>query len=263
MIAVLIVIVHLGTHQDSSFGEATIAWPEEGTTIIHFLESLSAFVFAYQGQSIYMELMAEMKNPNEFPKSCNVAYTIMAFMYCMTVTIAYGMEGEEVPGFLPNILDDGAAKTCVGILVCLHIMVSYVIAGQPLHMYMHAVFFPKTMNQITTRGKIDWFIITGGYIVFGFIIGNLIPFFADVQALIGALFGAPIIFGWPALFFFMLHRKKSDSWKQTIGSMGMFHFAICSLFLFVLMPLFCILGTVGAIKLIIEDIKVAGKPFAC
>ena len=146
------------------------------------------------------------------------------------------------------------------------VTVSYVIACQPLHMWLHATIFPKTFNEDSLVGQIHWFIITFAYIVFGFIVGNLIPFFADVQALIGSLFGAPTIFGWPPLFFIMMCRSKNpeSSWKETFQQMGIIHTVLCLLFLFVCTPLFCILGTTGAIQSIIEDSKSAMiKPFQC
>ena len=274
-----------------------------GTTVFQYLESLSAFVFAYQGQSIYFELMNEMSHPKEFPKACYVAYCIMCVIYGSVVIIVYGLLGvNHTPEFLPDSLSDGTfAKQIVGVLVVLHICVSYVIACQPLHMYLHSNIFPSTYQQTSVRGNIHWFCVTFGYIVVGYIIGNLIPYFADVQALIGSLFGAAIIFGYPSLFIFAMyyyHNKNNNNGSSTIGppreegyddlfvatsstssspwrqrlfndntflrQMGYKHVITCSMFLLVCTPLFCILGTSGAIQSIVQDTQqTTTKPFQC
>jgi len=270
------------------FGASTTIWPLPGTTLLEYLEAMSAFVFAYQGHAIFLELQAEMKDAREFPFACSIGYIIMCLMYAMTVLVAYGLRGDQTEEFLPDILPDGPARQLVGVLVCLHITVSYVIACQPLHMWLHATIFPQTFQQESRRGSWHWFLLTCGYLLFGFLIGNCVPFFADVQALIGSLFGAPSVFGWPVLFFVMLcrqqqlqqqaelqeqdqpnhvsnhHDSNMDSWWKTFQLMGGWHHVVvCAIFLFVLTPLFCILGTTGAIASIVQDAEHAPEPFQC
>jgi len=247
------------------FGETTTLGPLEGTTVLDYLQALSAFVFAYQGHAIFLELMTEMKDAKQFPTySCGAAYAFMAVMYGMTIIVAYGIRGVQTEEFLPDILPAGAARKIVGVLVCLHISVSYVIAGQPLHMWMHATFFPKTYNQESRKASFHWFLLTGGYILFGFFIGNLIPFFADVQALIGSLFGAPTMFGWPVAFYLSVSRRKSTSWCAAFHSIGIGHATICLFFLLICTPMFCLLGTTGAITSIVQDSEhEAERPFQC
>lgn len=245
------------------FGYSTTFGPLPDTNLFDFLQAMSAFVFAYQGQSIYLELMSEMKDARQFPRACNLAYTFMSFIYGFTILVAYGMKGIDTPEFLPDSVPAGVARRIAGALVVLHITVSYVIACQPLHNWLHCTIFPQTYQEESTLGSIHWFLLTVGYLMIGFVIGNLIPFFADVQALIGSLFGAPIVFGWPAAFYLALHRRNTHSWSEAATCMGYGNLIICSIFLFVCTPLFCLLGTTGAIQSIIQDSKEAVKPFQC
>eukprot|EP00980_Cylindrotheca_fusiformis_P006250 scaffold1336_cov158-Cylindrotheca_fusiformis.AAC.12 len=263
LILLAIVLVNLLNHDHGPFGESTTFGTLPETSMLDFLEALSAFVFAYQGQTIYLELISEMKEPNQFPKACSLAYFVMCAVYGLTVVVAYGIKGADTPEFLPDSVPSGLAQRFAGALVALHITVSYVIACQPLHDWLHQNIFPSTYHEESTLGSIHWFLITGGYLVFGFIVGNLIPFFADVQALIGSLFGAPTIFGWPAIFYLVLCRRKTSSWKEAVTFMGYGHAATCVVFLFVCTPLFCVLGTTGAIQSIVEDTKMALRPFQC
>lgn len=66
-----------------------------------------------------------------------------------------------------------------------HIVVAYVITVQPLNFWLHATIFPKTYNKPGRKGQIHWLLLTISYIIFAFIVGNLIPFFSDLQSLIG------------------------------------------------------------------------------
>ena len=65
-----------------------------------------------------------------------------------------------------------------------------------------------------------------------------IPFFADLQGLLGSLTGAPFIFGFPAFFFL-----RASSLANV--HVGWPDYIICVLFLFVLMPLFMVVGTIS------------------
>merc|ERR1712054_289136 len=82
LVALIIIIVALVDDAEKDVGttfpkNTTIVGVQEGTSVFDFLQSLSSIVFAYQGQSIFMELMTEMKKPKEFTKSLNVAYLLM------------------------------------------------------------------------------------------------------------------------------------------------------------------------------------------
>ena len=109
------------SNTDSSTTTATTLGPYPDTYALDYLEALSAFVFAYQGQAIFLELMSEMKSASEFPKSCNLAYLVMGCIYALTVIVAYGTKGSSVPEFLPDILpDEHITSSIVGILVVMH-----------------------------------------------------------------------------------------------------------------------------------------------
>jgi len=263
LILLVIVMVNLSEDDIAPFAQSTTLEPLPNTSLFDLLGALSAFVFAYQGQSIYLELMSEMKDSSQFTTACSSAYFCMSIVYALTVTIAYGVKGSDTPAFLPDSMQNGLAKRTAGALVILHIAVSYVICCQPLHDWLHSKIFPQTHHKESRLGTIHWFLITTGYLVFGFVVGNLIPFFADVQSLIGSLFGAPIVFGWPAAFFGVIYRRRTSSWQEAISLMGYGNAIICGIFLFICTPLFCVLGTTGAIKAIIKDMKEAMSPFQC
>ena len=259
---VIVAVAVMCSTETTSFGNETTVGPYPSTNPFTFLQALSAFVFAFKS-SIFMELLAEMKVPKQFPRSLTFSFGLMSCTYMFVVVVAYGYKGSSVPGFLPDILSEGPAKIAADVLLLLHIIIAYVVVSQPLHVWFHSKIFPKTLYQDTFSGQLHWFLICFGFVAFSWLIANLIPFFAEVQSLIGSLFGAPIMFGWPALFYVLSCRQGVNSWKETISHMGWMRAVLCGLFLFVFLPLFLILGTGGAIWSIVESIQDSPSPFSC
>merc|ERR1712146_600488 len=128
--------------------------------------------------------------------------------------------------------------------------------------------------------RLHWLLLTVGYIFFAWTIVNLVPFFGDLQAFIGATLGAPIVFGWPSLYYLLVCKEKATaekklsskdddeskaSWCEALFSSTRrsMHSAISLFFLCVITPLFLVLGTWGGIAAIIEDIGSSGRPFHC
>lgn len=66
----------------------------------------------------------------------------------------FGVKGESVSGFLPVILDEVVAKFAVGILVCVHAIVSYINVGKPLYIWINTCIFPKVLYKETFHRKI-------------------------------------------------------------------------------------------------------------
>ena len=89
------------------------------------------------------------------------------------------------------------------------------------------------------------------------VVATALPFFAPFQSLLGALTGAPILFGYPALFY--LRGAARRGVRVALGDR-----VACAVFLAVCLPLFTVLGTADAVREIAsgwgED---PAGPFAC
>jgi hypothetical protein len=110
-----------------------------------------------------------------------------------------------------------------------------------------------------------WLLITVGYVLFAWIVANIVPFFGNLQALIGALLGAQIVFGWLSLYFLSANKNRNgnSTWAETLRSVGLINSSISLIFLFIFTPLFCILGTWSGISSIIQDFSSSSSPFHC
>ena len=255
VVALTIIVAEFAVHGRAEDVDTDLGPPSD-ENFINMYGNLSSFVFAYQGQSMFLEIMREMKKSRQFPKSVSVANMIMCVVYGATTGLSYYYKGSGVNSFLPFALQKGIVKTIVGLLLCYHIIVSYLVTGMPLMFSFHEMIWPNTLYLRNSRSKVHWAIITGSFLVLSYFIANLIPFFSDFQNIIGSALGAPILFGWPAFFFLRacyIHNKRI-SWFDLI---------ICCFFLFIMLPSCVGLGLYSAITSLISNWKRVGKPFQC
>ena len=214
-------------------------------------------VFAYQGHSMFLEVQSEMIDGRRFPTACRVAYSFITMVYTLTTTVAYGMQGDAVAPFLPDSLTDGALKRVVGACLAFHILVAYVVTAQPLTAFLYSKAFRATpLHPTTPAVRLRWLLVTSGYLAWSVLCSNAVPFFGDLQELIGGFNGAPIIFGWPALFYLGAARQRGRAVSRLDR-------VLCSISLFIVLPVFTVLGTASALFTIIEDVGQTSAPFQC
>ena len=131
------------------------------------------------------------------------------------------------------------------------------IVALPLNREVHRLLFPRTADGAGAATAAHWLLLTVGQLLFGYVVANAVPFFADFQAFLGALMGAPFVFGFPALFY--LRGAARRGVRVALGDR-----VACAVFLAVCLPLFTVLGTADAVREIAngwgED---PAGPFAC
>ena len=247
-----------GVPAPSSVAEDSVLWPLPGS-FVEIYGRTSTMVFAYQGQSIYYEIMREMKSSADFPKAIFSASTVMGSVYAATCIISVWLMGRNVPEFLPDAIDSSHAmvRHVVGWLLSYHVLVSYILTNQPLASKFHAIVSPDTfLDYVSWRGRLYWMLITSALLIFSFLLANAIPFFSTFQALIGSLLGAPLMFGWPA-FFYLSACAQQGTFVPYIDC------GLCFLFLIVFLPLCTVAGCLSAIQNLISDWANNGLPFQC
>jgi amino acid permease len=237
---------------------SSLLWPLPGT-FLQIYGRTSTMVFAYQGQSIYYEIMREMESSSDFPKAIFAASTIMGSVYLATCLISVWLMGRNVPEFLPDAIPAShlLVRRIVGWLLAYHVVVSYILTNQPLASTFHAMLSPDTLlDYVSWRGKLFWLAITSALLGFSFLLANAIPFFSTFQALIGSLLGAPLMFGWPA-FFYLSACVQQGSFVPYIDG------GLCFLFLIVFLPLCTVAGCISAVQNLISNWASQGLPFQC
>lgn len=207
---------------------------------------------------MFLEIIREMRAPADFGKAVVAANGLMMVCYTAISAVGYGAHGGAIASFLPDALPAGGVRTLVGLLLACHTLVSYLLTAQPLHRAVHQRLWPSTCDDLRSRdAATHWALVTLPSLLFAFLVANGIPFFADFQDLLGNLFGAATVFGWPAFFYLSGRRTR----KQPIGPADAL---VCGAFLLLLLPFFTVLGTATSILQIGRDWSHSGAhPFEC
>eukprot|EP00312_Isochrysidales_sp_CCMP1244_P027643 CAMPEP_0202782658 /NCGR_PEP_ID=MMETSP1388-20130828/63029_1 /ASSEMBLY_ACC=CAM_ASM_000864 /TAXON_ID=37098 /ORGANISM="Isochrysis sp, Strain CCMP1244" /LENGTH=441 /DNA_ID=CAMNT_0049452107 /DNA_START=18 /DNA_END=1339 /DNA_ORIENTATION=+ len=232
----------------SAGGRRHSVWLPSGAASLDSFGAVSAFVFAYQCHSVLLEIMREMREPRSFPAAARAAYGVMGLVYTCTCVLAYGAYGSEVAGFLPDSMPPGHAKRLVGLLLALHTAVAYMVAAQPLHRSIHASLLAEPGGG--ARAALCWLCVSSGVLLLSIVLATAVPFFSDLQSLLGSLAGAPMMFGFPALFYLRACRAHGLA-------LSWFDAAACHFLLYLLTPTLVVLGTLSSMRSIAHSWEVA------
>ncbi|QDZ20804.1 amino acid transporter [Chloropicon primus] len=243
--------------QSSDFIPPSAAVPKQ--TFLQGYSSIANIIFAFQGQSEFYELSAEMKNPKRFPLSLGVSQSIMLFMYLFTSLMAYTYGGQNVNGFILYSLPENGLRTACSVLVGIHIIVAYMVTSQPLSYKAHEYLSRATLHASSIKASLIHFGITSVFLGVGFVVANLIPFFADMQGVIAAFAASPIVFFYPAYFYYKASTAAGD-W----GAVPKYEKAWLGAMMFVLFPFCFFVGLASSISGIATGWSGESKvPFAC
>jgi len=256
-VAIIAAAFITGTTTEEEFVPPTWKVPQQ--PFLSGYSNIANILFAFQGQSEFYEMASEMKNPKKFPFSLGVSQVIMASMYLFTALLAYTYGGANVNGFILYSLPENALRTVCSLLVGVHIIVAYMITNQPLAYKTHEFLSKATIHASGTKPALIHLAITSVFLAIGYIVSNVIPFFADMQGVISAFAAAPIIFFFPAYFYIQACRKNGD-W----AGVPIYEKAWLATMIVVLFP-FCFgVGLVSSISGIATNWSGSDqKPFQC
>ena len=141
--------------------------------------SFGSFIFAYQGQSIFLEIMREMRQPRHFPRAVVSANTALVGVYALTSAVGYGGMGDGVAPFLPSSMPPGPLRQATGLLLAFHVGVGCMIIAQPLHRALHLACFPRTAAGGDTKGAAaHWALLSCSTVLLA-IVGDLMSHLAS------------------------------------------------------------------------------------
>ena len=227
--------------------------PPSDMSVWDAFDSISAMTFAYQGQSMLLEIANEMEDARDFGKAIKVSGGSLLGLYACAMGCGYYYRGADVPSFLPDALDDSPLKTLVGVLLYFHVVVTYLVNNQPLTKKVVELFYPKA----EAVGNGTWAAITCAFLAWSYLIANLIPWFSDFQNVMGSMLGAPVMFGFPVWFYVRdpkQHATIAGS-RTTKGALALVGAVV--------LPLTWVIGTVAAFVGLAADWSSAGGVFAC
>ena len=116
---------------------------------------VTTVVFAYQGQTIFPELIAQMRTPSKFPTAVVAATAFMTFVYLVVGSIGYSMLGGSAT-YLVDYVDnlDGADTTYVtaaNAMLIVNVLMGYTINGNVMNHAVHDMLFAARVPPSAPR----------------------------------------------------------------------------------------------------------------
>lgn len=130
--------------------------------VMSMFGACSGFIYAYSSQFMFPEIQSEMKRPRDFPKALHVTLFIMLIVYSAVSMVAYRKCGEFTPAYVLKVIPQGPWQRVVGILMLLHMLVSYTIMQQVFTRGMFCMTGLRAGLENTVRGRVLWFFCNNG-----------------------------------------------------------------------------------------------------
>ena len=211
-------------YNGSTVGNGTAAFDRKIVVVnhdIHEIEGVCAamnVIFAYAGQVIFVELMHEMKDPEDFPKAVWSSTGTMISVYLLISFVGYFCVGSTVESpitsSLPN--DHGQNATYLVIVNCslfIHVIMGYAINANVMNTALLARFAPSAYGSNTADAKFKWFLTTLGTLCVSMVVSNAVPFLSDMMGFVGASCGVATTYIFPCLFALKLLDDSSGAEK--------------------------------------------------
>ncbi|KAI9827546.1 MAG: hypothetical protein M1832_004896 [Thelocarpon impressellum] len=243
------------------------AWPPKGTTFVGGMTAFLNISYTFIGQITIPSFIAEMKNPNDFPKAVWAVTIAEIIVFSLVGSVVYVYAGEQYmksPAFgsLTPLYKKVSFSFMIPTIIFLGVLYASVSAR-----FLFFRLFEGTRHKgsHTVVGWAAWAGILAALWIAAFIIAELIPFFSDLLSLMSSLFDS--FFGfifWGVAWIRMRKADYGPGWFGRLGLWGHVKFAIN--IVIILIGLFFLTGgtyaTVESIRMSYKAGNV-GKVFTC
>ncbi|EEF41410.1 amino acid transporter, putative [Ricinus communis] len=184
-------------------------------------------------------------------KGVSAAYGVILLTYWPLAFCGYWAFGSEVqPYIVASLSIPEWTVVMANLFAVIQISGCYQIYCRPTYAYFEDKMkqWSKTANHIPAKERLIRVVFTSIYIVLVTLVAAAMPFFGDFVSICGAVGFTPLDFVFPAIAYLKSGRMpKSTKFRVLIQLMN---FATAAWFSVV-----AVLGCIGAVKFIIEDIR--------
>mmetsp|Transcript_36012 Transcript_36012/g.83779 ORF Transcript_36012/g.83779 Transcript_36012/m.83779 type:complete len:500 (-) Transcript_36012:119-1618(-) len=214
----------------ASLGTGRTSWLPAAASPQEALGAVSMMVFAYSGNWMYFELMAEMREPRQFMKAFTIAGPTQLGLYTCCGAVCYGVLGQAVPDSIIEVLEFGPLMRIVSILLALHILCGTGTNMVILIRFFHSRISPKDLNSDTLRAGLIRTVLYLLIICGTLLVSLALQGFGSIVMFIGAVFEAPINFVCPFIIYAGVKGRKSlRSWSARLTWFGALFVAVMGL----------------------------------
>eukprot|EP00050_Salpingoeca_kvevrii_P000857 m.157537 g.157537 ORF g.157537 m.157537 type:complete len:441 (+) comp10231_c3_seq1:351-1673(+) len=227
-------------------------FPKSTSGFDPFVNGLTTIVFAYQGQTIFPELIANMKDRSTFPRAVYTSTGFMTTVYAIVGIVGYSIMGSGAMYIIDFVdeHDGSSVKTSVAnVMLILHVLSGYVINGNVMNHALNDRFNSGRLHE----SRVAWFGVTVVTVCVSFTLSNLLPNLGDLIGVLGASCGYTLTFVFPVLFALKLIDERLTARER------MTHYCVLALTVVTI-----ILSTYATLKTLIDNYRdESNPPFHC
>ncbi|KAK8845615.1 hypothetical protein IAR55_006331 [Kwoniella newhampshirensis] len=266
MSAVITLMISVGVSDRPSLAPAGDDWvivskAFGNPSFVEAINAVSIVVFAYAGTPNFFNIVGEMKNPADYPRSVLVGQGGITVVYLVVGSVVYHYVGQYIAS--PALGSAGilVKKVCYGLalpgLVVGGVLYAHTAAK---YVFVRILRNSRHLSKNTPIHYAVWYGTVAATCAVGFIIAEAIPFFNDLLSLIGALLGCLICIQTEAYMWMW------DNWRSpTRGSRQWNLLMIMNIAFFVIGWFLMVAGTYGSVVVInqhLHDGSLSGS-FSC
>ncbi|KAF2166944.1 hypothetical protein M409DRAFT_22993 [Zasmidium cellare ATCC 36951] len=187
----------------------------EGYTFAAACAAVSNILVSFSGHIAYFNIISEMRQPSDFPKALLTTNFFTIALYALAGIIIYKFVGPTVASPALDSATPTAAKIAYGLAVPT-IIVAGVIAALVAAKRAYDITWqhrPEVKDENTARAWTSWIAIVVTLWTVAWVVGNVIPWFNSLLAVIGAAVGTWICLGFPAIFWLFGSWREKDGWR--------------------------------------------------
>lgn len=182
------------------------------------LSGVGNMVYAYGGATIFIELIAEMKQPRDFWKSWVCALFIIMGVYFSYGVALYSMQGPYVGNPGNQGISQYGWQTALNALNLFTGLVAAVMYGNVGMKVIYITVGQELLNApaLTTRkGSIIWCLFATVFWWLAFILAESIPQFSAFTSIVSAICIMQFTYVLPALLQLLFESQQDRTWKET------------------------------------------------
>lgn len=173
------------SNNDADDGGTTMSVAPD-TDFSSFMSALMGIVFAFSGIEVYLEFIAEMKNPQDFYLALRASLLIVGGVYIAVASYAYLLYGQATPTVLTAVILEGTPLRVANGLLLVHLVATYCIKQQVVLRAAQLAVSPENANSGSLAARAQWFLFSIIMLLASWLLANAIPFFSDFCSLLGA-----------------------------------------------------------------------------
>uniref|UniRef100_A0A6N2LBP7 Amino acid transporter transmembrane domain-containing protein n=1 Tax=Salix viminalis TaxID=40686 RepID=A0A6N2LBP7_SALVM len=213
--------------------------------------ALGVIAFSF-GDAMLPEIQSTVKEPakRNMYKGVSAAYTVIILTYWQLAFCGYWAFGSEVqPYILASLTFPEWTIVMANLFAVIQISGCYQIYCRPTYAYFEKnMLRSNTASHFPLKNHLIRLVCTSIYIVLITLIAAAMPFFGDFVSICGAIGFTPLDFVFPAIAYLKSGRMPKNTELRI--SVQILNLAIATWFSVV-----AVLGCIGAVRFIVEDIK--------